>query len=373
MKKNACLIGMCLLTASALMAQMNTNDYIERQIDFEQQQQARTATSNPTAPATENTELNDLDRDGMEDNWELLFGFDPTDPRDAWDDADGDFILNRFEFQLQTQPNDNSSPSIINFDPLVHDLDALLDDAETGLVVVRIPEGTYPLTYTNFFTTDYQLMLQGGWNSDFSEHDPELYPTILDGENSNEVLYFSTSSTAVDDLNLSIVLEGLHLINGGGASVFGSLAFLNDEGDEGSLSVYNCKVYDGLAGGIEITTRQPGGHSCILIAKTLVVNNNGSGIAGQITGDGTANWNIYQSTISINDLVSAAAKEEMPAVAITDHGNMMGAFHFVQAVSNHNKSIKAQHAEAEANGEAKQGQLIKPIIGCEFFVCENHT
>ncbi|WP_299366190.1 DNA polymerase III subunit alpha [Winogradskyella sp.] len=84
-------------------------------------------------------------------------------------------------------------------------------------------------------------------------------------------------------------------------------------------------------------------------------------------------FSILQSTISINDLVTAAAKENMPAVALTDHGNMMGAFHFVQAVSNHNKAIKTQHAEAEANGEETKGQVIKPIIGCEFFVCENHV
>ena len=83
-------------------------------------------------------------------------------------------------------------------------------------------------------------------------------------------------------------------------------------------------------------------------------------------------FSILQSTISVTDLVSAAAKENMPAVALTDHGNMMGAFHFVSAVSNHNKSVKTQHAEAEENSEEKKGQIIKPIIGCEFFVCENH-
>ena len=84
-------------------------------------------------------------------------------------------------------------------------------------------------------------------------------------------------------------------------------------------------------------------------------------------------FSILQSTISIKDLVNAAAAENMPAVALTDHGNMMGAFHFVQAVSNHNKGVKAQHKEAEENGQEKTGQIIKPIIGCEFFVCENHT
>ncbi|RNC87763.1 MAG: DNA polymerase III subunit alpha [Winogradskyella sp.] len=84
-------------------------------------------------------------------------------------------------------------------------------------------------------------------------------------------------------------------------------------------------------------------------------------------------FSILQSTISVKDLVAAAAKENMPAVALTDHGNMMGAFHFVQAVSNHNRTIKAQNAQAEEANEEKQGKLIKPIVGCEFFVCENHT
>lgn len=83
-------------------------------------------------------------------------------------------------------------------------------------------------------------------------------------------------------------------------------------------------------------------------------------------------FSILQSTISIKDLVAATVKEGMPAVALTDHGNMMGAFHFVTAVSNHNKALEAQHKEAEEKGEDKKGQSIKPIIGCEFFVCENH-
>ena len=83
-------------------------------------------------------------------------------------------------------------------------------------------------------------------------------------------------------------------------------------------------------------------------------------------------FSILQSTISVKDLVEASAKEEMPAVALTDHGNMMGAFHFVSAVTNHNKSIRQQHKTAEEKGTEKKGKTIKPIVGCEFFVCEDH-
>lgn len=75
-------------------------------------------------------------------------------------------------------------------------------------------------------------------------------------------------------------------------------------------------------------------------------------------------FSILQSTSSTQDLVKAAADDNMPAVAITDSGNMMGAFHFVQAVANHNNKIKAE-------AETEDPQLLKPIVGCEFFVCEN--
>ncbi|WP_053992785.1 DNA polymerase III subunit alpha [Mangrovimonas sp. TPBH4] len=82
-------------------------------------------------------------------------------------------------------------------------------------------------------------------------------------------------------------------------------------------------------------------------------------------------FSVLQSTISIPDLVAAAAKNNMPGVAMTDHANMMGAFHFVRAVLNHNKGVKAKNEEAiAAGGEAKLKE-IKPIVGCEFFVCED--
>ena len=83
-------------------------------------------------------------------------------------------------------------------------------------------------------------------------------------------------------------------------------------------------------------------------------------------------FSVLQSTIGISDLVSATAKNNMNAVAMTDTANMMGAFHFVSAVMNHNKGIKAKNALAIENAEEANNQEIKPIVGCTFNVCENH-
>ena len=83
-------------------------------------------------------------------------------------------------------------------------------------------------------------------------------------------------------------------------------------------------------------------------------------------------FSVLQSTIGIPNMVSAAAKFKMPAIAMTDTGNMMGAFHFVSAVMNYNKGAKAKIEASVAAGEEPTDVEIKPIVGCEFNVCENH-
>lgn len=59
-------------------------------------------------------------------------------------------------------------------------------------------------------------------------------------------------------------------------------------------------------------------------------------------------FSILQATTDVVSLVKTAKAFNMPAIAITDHGNMMGAFHFVREAFN---------------------QEIKPIVGCELNVC----
>ncbi|MFB9056635.1 DNA polymerase III subunit alpha [Mariniflexile ostreae] len=84
-------------------------------------------------------------------------------------------------------------------------------------------------------------------------------------------------------------------------------------------------------------------------------------------------FSVLQSTMGVADIVSAAAQYNMPAVALTDHANMMGAFHFVNAVNRHNSNVKAKVKAAEETGSTVSDKEMKPIVGCEFFVCEDHT
>jgi len=81
-------------------------------------------------------------------------------------------------------------------------------------------------------------------------------------------------------------------------------------------------------------------------------------------------FSILQSTSSIQDLINTAISMNMPAVALTDIGNMMGAFYFVREALKHNRSATAHNEQLKEGGLPKQP--IKPILGCEFYVCENH-
>lgn len=65
-------------------------------------------------------------------------------------------------------------------------------------------------------------------------------------------------------------------------------------------------------------------------------------------------FSLLDGAADISKLYKKAINNEMPGLAITDHGNMFGAFKFV--------------AEAYKHKSADGKPLVKPIIGCEFYV-----
>jgi DNA polymerase-3 subunit alpha len=84
-------------------------------------------------------------------------------------------------------------------------------------------------------------------------------------------------------------------------------------------------------------------------------------------------FSVLQSTTDLKQLISLAAKFNMPAIGICDIGNMMGAFHFVKGISGYNKEIQGKRKEAEATGSPFSNREIIPILGCELHLCKNHN
>jgi DNA polymerase-3 subunit alpha len=65
-------------------------------------------------------------------------------------------------------------------------------------------------------------------------------------------------------------------------------------------------------------------------------------------------YSLLDGAASISSLYKKAIDDGMPALAISDHGNMFGAFDFV--------------AQAYKNVDAAGKPKVKPIVGCEFYV-----
>ena len=68
-------------------------------------------------------------------------------------------------------------------------------------------------------------------------------------------------------------------------------------------------------------------------------------------------FSLLDGAASIKGLYDKAIADGMPALAISDHGNMFGVFEFVKQAYKH----------TNADGSLK----VKPIVGCEFYITEN--
>jgi len=77
-------------------------------------------------------------------------------------------------------------------------------------------------------------------------------------------------------------------------------------------------------------------------------------------------YSLLDGAASIDGLYKKAIKDEMPALAITDHGNMFGAFNFVSQAWKNTKVIGK-----DANGKDILAPTVKPIVGCEFYVVKD--
>lgn len=81
-------------------------------------------------------------------------------------------------------------------------------------------------------------------------------------------------------------------------------------------------------------------------------------------------FSILSSTTKINSLVKRAVMYNMPAVGITDYGNMMGVFYFFQAIESINSKIRYYNEKIKKKGKKNIKNFIKGIIGCEIFLLE---
>lgn len=249
-------------------------------------------------PAKNNAPFADLDDDGMDDDWETANGLDPNNPKDAWWDADSDHTLNLFEFQLGTDPQDETSPIIYEVRPEdgpVY-LDSLIESAETTLRVIRMTGGQYDAQVLAVFYENFRIMLQGGWNDDFTEHNPDLYPTTWEGttDEALNILIPIGNSTITKS---AVVLEG---INFKALEYFslGGAAQVSLNSGVATLSLYNCTFIGNTHYGFQTTHKNQVESVDVFMVNTVMSNNLKGGIYTQVTDFAEGRWRVINCTIN---------------------------------------------------------------------------
>ena len=84
-------------------------------------------------------------------------------------------------------------------------------------------------------------------------------------------------------------------------------------------------------------------------------------------------FSMLQSTSDVTEMIAKAIEFGSPGLALTDHGNMYGAFLFWKEIDAQNKKIKEHNASVD-KGEipGPKKTELKCIIGCEVNICTNH-
>ena len=84
-------------------------------------------------------------------------------------------------------------------------------------------------------------------------------------------------------------------------------------------------------------------------------------------------YSILQATTDVNTLVKLAWQNKMPAVGLTDLGNMYGAFNMTIAIGKLNEEIEKHNKKAEGSGQDLwEPYNGKVIIGTEIYVAEDY-
>ncbi|MCB0630394.1 MAG: T9SS type A sorting domain-containing protein [Saprospiraceae bacterium] len=235
----------------------------------------------------------DSDQDAMPNGWEFNRGLNIHDPKDAWADPDGDGVCNLYEYLLGADPQNARQPVVVEYRQQMP-LAQMIRSLPRG-VVLRLPAGRYDLNYRHKTQSEApRLLIQGGWNDNFTERDPCRYSTELDGTGQDAIfdfLFLEGTSTA-------LILDGLHLLGGGSGAVKykGYISKMQ-------LVLANCLIVNNEAhrasAAIDFADGEQTFISDLILVNSLVADNKATGIQAVQHANRT-NLKILHTTVAYN-------------------------------------------------------------------------
>lgn len=234
----------------------------------------------------------DTDQDAMPNGWEFHRNLNPKDPKDVWTDFDEDGYAAIYEYLLGTNPLDPTQPKTVRYNA-DQDLSEQIQAANRGTVLL-VPAGTYNLNHIHQAGEAPRVMVQGGWNSDFTEQDYCSHTTVFNGNQTGSIfdLQISQGNSSV------IILDGITLTGASQGAIRYS-SFL----PKTQLMLSNCTLVDNdCHRQAAIVSFQDGALSLIsdfILFNTSIVHNRGTALNVELNANRT-NFKLLQSTIALN-------------------------------------------------------------------------
>ncbi len=239
----------------------------------------------------------DTDQDAMPNGWEYNRSLDIENPHDAWSDLDQDGILNIYELLLGSDPTDPDQPIIIHLTSN-RDLESELLNSHRG-VVLRVKRGSYDL---NLVYPENQeaprLMIEGGWNDDFTQRDLCRFRTVFNGAGQGSIMGFNLNKGNSG----ALIVDGIDFTGGtlGAINFNGSISKLQ-------LLVANCRFMNNdthrTGAVIDFQDQNTTLISDLILINTEISGNMGTAIKVKQHSIRT-NFKVLHSTVAFNNFAS---------------------------------------------------------------------
>nr|MBF0220860.1 right-handed parallel beta-helix repeat-containing protein [Desulfobulbaceae bacterium] len=212
---------------------------------------------------------------------------------------------------------------------------------------VRVAEGVF---YENVSMKD-GVILEGGWNKDFSHRDPAAFVSTIDGIKNGGWVVFGANNA---------VLDGFTIINGS----------LSDQGGATSGAGIHCRLTSPIIRNNIIRNNEPGGIYCKESAATIENNRIYENEKAGIYAERGSDLKIYGNTIRDNKM-SGIGTGDLPASKLDVrnnriHHNLIAGINLISATGTFYNNIIYENARAGIRCNLMPVEIINNTITANY-------
>ena len=227
----------------------------------------------------------DEDKDWIDDVWETENGLPLNNLDDSYADYDDDGLSNIYEFYLGTNPLDSSDPQSINVLGS-EDITDLVEDNWDKKLHLKLGAGNFESIVFLNAIENFDVIITGGWNSDFTARDIQANISIIDVITGPLFAKWSSGSN-------NLVVDGMSMTT---TNFFGTSLTYVPEGGENFIGISNC-IFTGPSEALKLISSE-NAVSRLLFYNNLSITSEKYAIESYTSDESVTDARIYNCTFA---------------------------------------------------------------------------